>query len=84
MTHLCSAILRVDSGTACYCIAEADASGRCPVHRERVAPSCSPLTSARSRPTRHADADVLPWANEDVALFAAQPRAALPQKRRHV
>ena len=72
--RLCSAILQSDSAHTVRCIAEADESGLCPVHRHGVAP-----LRPQPRASRDLNADVLPWADQDVAIFDAQQPMRKPR-----
>ena len=60
---------RSDPGYAVLrCLAEADESGLCPVHRHEIA-----LDPRRPRLKRDLDADLLPWTEQDEAIFSSQP-----------
>jgi hypothetical protein len=61
------------------CVAEADESGYCPVHRNprpRLVPSPTP------RPKRDLNADVLPWDEHDRVVFSEQSRRSVKKPMR--
>jgi hypothetical protein len=68
-TGLCRAVLRVEGGGAVIrCLAEADASGVCPVHR---APTVSVVTRRVLPPAPSPHEDLLPWSDDVRAMFTA-------------
>jgi hypothetical protein len=61
----CKEIIHYCGVHAVYCVAEADASGFCPVHRLNHRDAVDPPP----RPKRVLDADVLPWSSRDERAF---------------
>ena len=66
MTRLCEAVLRSEQRTEVRCMAEADDSGFCPVHRR---PPAKPVVPTPRAQRRDLTRDVLPWSAHDEHVF---------------
>lgn len=77
----CNYVLRIDGSATIRCMAEADETGLCPVHRLLQTAVGGQIKSQLPQPSLSLDADVLPWSDEDRAIFDVH--AASTPKTRH-
>ena len=67
--RVCAAVVRYEGSASIYCAAQADETGFCAVHRQSAQ---TPVKPRPSRSSRSSDSDVLPWSDDDRAVFAAR------------